>query len=73
MKTPSMFSGVLRCTDCRRSWGTTWNTQAPVLICHECGGPCLPEGPQLVTEVCASAIDGEMFRLERRAVTRTRS
>lgn len=70
---PRVLCGVIRCCDCRQMWESTWNTQAPTIICHECGGSCVPLGPQLPVRVSASAIDGEMFRLERQQMRRTAS
>lgn len=68
-----MFTGAIRCIECRGEWGTTWNTQAPVILCHECGGQCIPVGPQLDVRVVPSAIDGEMFRLDQRTRRRVAS
>lgn len=73
MRRPTALSGYIRCSECRSTWDTTWNTQAPKLICHLCGGDCLPVGPQLVTVAIADAIDGELFRLERLAMLRAQS
>lgn len=73
MKRPRFLSGRIACVECRQSWGTTWNTQAPTLICHLCGGACLPEGPQLRHVAGDNEIDAEMFRLSVRAMARARS
>jgi hypothetical protein len=73
MKWVSCFSGLIRCRECRQMWGTTWNRHAPELICHECGGQCLPVGPQIPTVLSMNAIDGEMFRLEHVARRRAMS
>lgn len=68
-----MFSGSVSCRECRQSWFTTWNARAPKLICHDCGGSIMPEGPQIPTVSVPSAIDGEMYRLEMRARWRAMS
>lgn len=73
MRRPAFLSGRIRCIECRESWGTTWNTQAPVIVCHLCGGACMPEGPQLRHVSGENEINAQMWRLSVAAVHRTMS
>lgn len=67
------LSGRMRCTECRATWGGTWNTHSPQLTCHLCGGTALPDGPQRLTADGENEIDAEMWRLDVRAVRRVMS
>lgn len=69
----AFLCGRLRCIECRASWGTVWNTQAPHPICHLCGGQCEPVGVQTVEGGSEFEIDAELFRLHVRAVHRVMS
>lgn len=72
-----LLHGRIRCQECRRSWPSSWRTDVPALLCQECGGECVPEGPQCQAAAEAmtpeAAIDAEMWQLECDAVLRTMS
>lgn len=66
MRRVDVFSGLLTCRECQEAWFATWSTRAPILVCHNCGGQCVPEGLQVPTAQVPSAIDGEIYRLKMR-------
>jgi hypothetical protein len=65
--------GVLRCLCCKLTWSTNWVLHAPQIICHECGGAAVPEGPQVPVQQAPHFTTGWEWQIQKRQVERLRS